>query len=69
MFDVMVGICSFVCGFILMYAIHVVLRDIYLDRHRKYIEKIEKRQNMPVKVEITRKYAVPDDVNDLIFKD
>jgi len=52
-----------------MYAIHVVLRDIYLDRHRKYIEKIEKRQNMPVKVEITRKYAVPDDVNDLIFKD
>lgn len=79
-----IGVCSFVCGFAVMFAIHRVVFDAYSERAENYIKKIKSGEiiditeevyaydpskDKNIQVEHIHTYATPDDVLDLKFND
>ena len=67
--DVLIGFSCFICGFLVMFAIHRVVFDYYEAKAEATIRKLKHQQFVPFDVEITHKYAVPDDVEDLKFNE
>lgn len=74
-YDAFVGICAFLCGIAVMFAIHRVVFDHYASQAEDYIEEL-KRQNREliygkdhIEVQHVHTYATPDDVLDLKFND
>lgn len=65
----MVGIASFICGFLIMFAIHRVVFDHYASAAESYIEDLKNKNDTKVEVEHIHTYAAPDDVLDLKFND
>ena len=71
----MVGIASFICGFLIMFAIHCVVFDHYSNCAEEYIEDLNKQifdlknGGIHVSYEEHHTYATPDDVLDLKFND
>ena len=70
-----IGICAFLCGVAVMFAIHRVVFDHYANQAEDYIEEL-KRQNREliygkdnIEVRNIHTYASPDDVLDLKFND
>ena len=63
----MVGIASFICGFLIMFAIHRVVFDHYASAAEDYIEKLKKENKTKVEVEHIHTYATPDDVTNIEF--
>ena len=63
----MVGIASFICGFLIMFAIHRVVFDHYASAAEDYIEKIKMQNKTKVEVEHIHTYATPDDVTNIEF--
>ena len=68
-----VGLAAFICGFIIMFAIHRVVFDHYASAAEDYIEELKKQisdlKKDPVRVtyEERHTYATPDDVTNLTF--
>lgn len=67
-------IAAFAGGFISMFAVHMLIVDIYEQRHRQQVRKLEgkirrlqKGDGKDIKVEIMHTFATPDDVSDLQF--
>ena len=71
----MFGIASFICGFLIMFAIHRVVFDHYANCAEDYIETLKqqidalKNGGIHVSYEEKHTYATPDDVLDLKFND
>ena len=62
------GILGFIIGFMTMLCIHSVIVDVYHKRHLAYIRKLK---HEPEQIEIIERhlYAVPEDVNEIRFRD
>lgn len=67
--DVLIGFSCFICGFLVMFAIHRVVFDYYEAKAEATIRELKHQQFVPFDVEITHKYAAPDDVEDLKFNE
>ena len=74
-YDAFVGICAFLCGIAVMFAIHRVVFDHYASAAEDYIEDLKrqikelKQPGMTVTYEEHHTFATPDDVLDLKFND
>ena len=68
-----IGIASFVCGVLLMFAIHRVVFDHYASAAEDYIEELKKQiadlKKDPIRVtyEEHHTFATPDDVTNIEF--
>lgn len=69
LYTAFIGIASFICGILVMYAIHRVVFDYYSNEAEKYIDMIKKEGKTKIEVEHRHTYATPDDVIDLKFND
>lgn len=65
--DVVIGMACFLCGFLLMFAIHRVVFDYYAEQANVVIENLKRQLNYQTNVEVVHTYAEPDDVTDLKF--
>ena len=71
--ELLIGICSFFCGFAVMFAIHRVMFDYYDDDAREEIYRLKaeisdlKNKPVSIRVEEVHTYATPADVADLDF--
>ena len=74
-YDAFVGICAFLCGIAVMFAIHRVVFDHYASAAEDYIEDLKrqieelKQPGMTITYEEHHTFATPDDVLDLKFND
>ena len=74
-YDAFVGICAFLCGIAVMFAIHRVVFDHYASAAEDYIEDLKrqikelKQPGITVTYEEHHTFATPDDVLDLKFND
>lgn len=74
-YDAFIGICSFLCGIAVMFAIHRVVFDHYASAAENYIEDLKrqikelKQPGMTITYEEHHTFATPDDVLDLKFND
>ena len=74
-YDAFVGICAFLCGIAVMFAIHRVVFDHYASAAEDYIEDLKrqikelKQPSITVTYEEHHTFATPDDVLDLKFND
>ena len=73
-----IGICAFLCGVAVMFAIHRVVFDHYASAAEDYIEDLKRQikelkslldRQVHVSYEETHSFATPDDVLDLKFND
>lgn len=67
--DVLIGFSCFICGFLMMFAIHRVIFDYYEAKAEAIIKELKHKLHNPVDIEITHTYAAPDDVTDLKFNE
>ena len=67
--DVVIGLTWFLCGFMLMFAIHRVVFDHYAEQAKAVIEELKRQLYYPTSVEVVHTYAEPDDVTDLKFNE
>ena len=69
--ETVIGLCSFICGFFFMLAIHMILMDIYKHRHEECIRKLENRQKNRLQIDVTEHhtFANAGDVSDLKFNE
>jgi hypothetical protein len=67
--DVVIGLTCFLCGFMLMFAIHRVVFDYYAEQAKSVIEELKRQLYYPTNVEVVHTYAEPDDVTDLKFNE
>ena len=68
-YEAFIGISSFICGILVMYAIHRVVFDMESAKAKEYIRKLKEEKGSHVEVEHIHTYATPDDVLDLKFND
>lgn len=70
-----IGVASFICGVLLMFAIHRVVFDHYANAAESYIEDLKKEirelkgTGMQIEVEHKHTFAASEDVNDIRFGD
>ena len=67
--DVVIGLTCFLCGFMLMFAIHRVVFDHYAVQAPGVIDELKRQLYYPTSVEVVHTYAEPDDVTDLKFNE
>jgi len=67
--DVLIGFSCFICGFLMMFAIHRVIFDYYAGKSEAVIKELKRQMHEPINVEIMHTYAEPDDVTDLKFNE
>ena len=67
--DVVIGFSCFICGFLMMFAIHRVVFDHYAEQAKGVIEELKRQLYYPTSVEVVHTYAEPDDVTDLKFNE
>lgn len=67
--DVVIGLTCFLCGFMLMFAIHRVVFDHYAEQAKAVIIELKRQLYYPTSVEVVHTYAEPDDVTDLKFNE
>lgn len=67
-------IAAFAGGFISMFAVHMLIIDIYEHRHYQTVKKLERKisrlqkaNEKIVNIEVQHTFATPDDVSDLQF--
>ena len=58
--DVLIGFSCFICGFLMMFAIHRVIFDYYAGKSEAVIKELKRQMHT---------YAEPDDVADLKFNE
>lgn len=72
-YNAFIGIASFICGIIVMFAIHRVVFDHYANAAEEYIDDLKKQIKemkefgLYIEVEHKHTFATPDDVTNLKF--
>lgn len=69
MYECFIGLACFVCGVLLMFAVHRVIFDHYAAKAEAYIEQLKNEKKDKIEVEHIHTYAAPDDVFGLKFND
>ena len=73
MYESFIGLACFICGILLMFAVHRVVFDHYASQAEDYIEDLKKQLKEQRRYNFTYEekhtYAAPKDVSDLKFGD
>ena len=67
--DAVIGLSCFICGFLMMFAIHRVVFDHHAGQAEAVIRELKRQLHEPVDIEVMHTFATPDDVNDLKFNE
>ena len=67
--DALIGMCSFFCGVLVMFAIHRLVFDHYASEAEETIRELKQQLRDPYTFEVMHTYAKADDVTDLKFNE
>lgn len=67
--EFLIGCAGFICGFLMMFAIHRVIFDHYASKAMAVIRELKRHRHDNIEVTYVHEYAKPGDVSDLKFNE